>query len=54
MRIRDYNNWDEDKKHEYMKTEHALYYVAFSRAISNLVITGVGEKSDLVVGYENE
>lgn len=48
MRISDYKNWDEQKQKEYMKSEHALYYVAFSRAISNLVITGVGEKSELV------
>lgn len=50
MRIWRYKNWDEERRHEYLKSEHALYYVAFSRAISDLVITGVGEKLDLVAG----
>ena len=38
-----YTNFERKK---YLKQEKSLYYVVFSRAIQNLWITGVGEKSD--------
>ena len=36
--------WPETKQQAYLQSEHALYYVVFSRAISQLVVTGIGEK----------
>lgn len=39
-----FNLWTEEEQREHLKSEHALHYVAFSRAISNLIITGVGKE----------
>lgn len=39
-----FNRWSEEAQQQYLKSEHALYYVAFSRAISQLVVTGIGEQ----------
>ena len=45
----DFSKWSEEKKQSFILSEHLLYYVAFSRAIASLIITGVGEKvEDLV------
>lgn len=44
---RGYKNWTNEEKEAFLKSEHSLYYVVFSRAISQLIITGVGEKVDL-------
>lgn len=40
-----YVNLREKEKHDYEQQERSLYYVAFSRAIQSVYITGVGEKS---------
>ena len=42
-----HNLTDEEKKLE-IKSEKSLFYVACSRAIHRLVISGVGDKSHLV------
>lgn len=39
---------EDDEKNQILKSEKSLFYVASSRAIQNLVISGVGEKSKLV------
>lgn len=39
-----FKSWDDSQQKEYLKTEHALLYVAFSRAISRLIVTGTGDK----------
>ena len=41
---RGFKNLTEDQKEDYMRAEHALLYVAFSRAVSRLLISGVGNK----------
>lgn len=43
-----FNSWDEVKKGYYLKSELALVYVAMTRAIKELIITGIGEKSDFI------
>jgi len=42
----EFDNYNELEMKQYLKQERSLYYVVFSRAIQNLWITGVGEKSD--------
>jgi hypothetical protein len=42
------NQFEEKQKEEYFKSERALIYVAISRAINILHITGTGVKSDLI------
>ncbi|MDP4999634.1 MAG: AAA family ATPase [Saprospiraceae bacterium] len=37
-----FSSWPQDRQQAYLKSEHALYYVAFSRAISQLIVTGIG------------
>lgn len=41
-----FDNYNTVQKRAYLKQEKSLYYVAFSRAIQTLTISGVGEKSD--------
>jgi superfamily I DNA/RNA helicase len=41
-------NLNEEEKKLEIKPEKSLFYVASSRAIQRLVITGMGVKSDLV------
>lgn len=41
-----YSLFSEKQREAYHKEERALYYVAFSRAIQGLYITGVGEKCE--------
>lgn len=41
---RGFSNWSDNKRNDYMKAESALLYVTFSRAISTLVVTGVGDR----------
>ena len=42
------NQFNEKQKEDYFKREKALLYVAISRAIQKLNITGTGVKSDLI------
>ncbi len=46
----DFNNWEKARQNHYLKSEAALLYVAMTRAIEELVITGTGAKSELVKG----
>lgn len=41
----DFNNLTSEEKSQIIKTEKALFYVASSRAIQRLMISGVGQKS---------
>ena len=41
---RGFNNWPEEEQNSFIKSEYALLYVVFSRAISNLILLGSGEK----------
>lgn len=43
-----YNTYSEEDQKKIIKTEKALFYVACSRAIERLVISGIGENSDLL------
>jgi superfamily I DNA/RNA helicase len=43
-----FHNLTEEEKKQEIKSEKSLFYVASSRAIQRLVISGVGNKSDLV------
>ncbi|MBK6965119.1 MAG: ATP-binding domain-containing protein [Bacteroidales bacterium] len=43
-----YNEFDNLKKEEYLLSERALIYVAITRAIQKVVITGTGSKSIIV------
>ncbi len=43
-----YQNLTENEKEEIEKREKVLFYVASSRAIQQLIITGIGDKSKLV------
>lgn len=44
----DLKNWPESEKQSYFKNEKSLLYVAVSRAIQRVSITGIGSKSELV------
>ena len=39
-----FNKWTQDEIKTYLRSEYSLLYVSFSRAISRLMITGIGEK----------
>ena len=43
-----FNDLDEEWRKNYLKSEKSLFYVAVSRAIENVFISGVGEKSSLI------
>lgn len=43
-----YDQWSESRKQEYVREEQALMYVAMTRAIHVLLVTGVGERSGLL------
>ena len=45
FRYANYVNLEEKEKQSYEQQERSLYYVAFSRAIQSVIITGVGDKS---------
>ena len=45
-KYRGYKSMSEEDKKEYLKSEYALLYVSFSRAVSNLLITGTGTPVD--------
>lgn len=42
-----FNKMPQEAQQEYLKSEYALLYVAFSRAISQLIVTGTGKKLEL-------
>ncbi len=44
----DYSTWDSKRQEQYLQQERSLIYVAMTRAIEELMITGTGEKSELV------
>jgi superfamily I DNA/RNA helicase len=44
---RGFAKWPEEEQRDHLKAEHALHYVAFSRAISSLIITGIGKVPQL-------
>ena len=43
-----FHDLSEEEKRQEIKSEKSLFYVACSRAIQHLTITGVGKKSDLI------
>ena len=43
-----YNQWEKTTQNEHLKLEKSLIYVAASRAIYNLQITGTGSKSGII------
>ncbi len=43
-----YESMDDIEKEEYLKNERSLLYIAVSRAIENVEITEVGEKTKLI------
>ena len=45
-----YQQWDKQKQDEHMKAEKSLLYVAMSRAVHWLSVSGVGNKADIEVG----
>lgn len=48
LKIDGYNDMDEIQRTEYLQSERSLIYVAITRAINKLFITGFGIKSELV------
>lgn len=44
----EFDQWEPAEKDTYLKSERALLYVAFTRAIENVQLTGIGQKSTLV------
>lgn len=44
----DFDTMNETKQQEHLQNEKSLLYVAISRAIENVVITGIGEKSEYI------
>ena len=48
VRPQAFEGWDEVKKRYYLKSEAALLYVAMTRAIQELILTGTGDKCELV------
>jgi superfamily I DNA/RNA helicase len=44
----DFEGWSKTKQEEHIKSEKALLYVAMSRAIQAVYITGYGYKSDII------
>lgn len=45
----DFNEFNENEKGEYMKREKSLIYVAVTRAMENVSISGTGTKSELIM-----
>jgi superfamily I DNA/RNA helicase len=43
-----YENWDKVQQVEFDTMERSLLYVAMTRAIQQLIITGTGKKSDWI------
>ncbi len=43
-----YQNWSEEEKKNHIKGEKSLLYVAITRAIQKVVITGTGQKSTVL------
>ena len=43
-----FNEMDEEWQENYLKSEKSLFYVAVSRAIENVLISGVGKKSGII------
>ena len=43
-----FNEMDEEWQQNYLKSEKSLFYVAVSRAIENVLISGVGKKSGII------
>ncbi|RIJ42670.1 UvrD-helicase domain-containing protein [Pontibacter oryzae] len=41
-------NWDEDRKKEHTQSEKSLMYVAISRAVQKVIITGTGQHSEVI------
>jgi superfamily I DNA/RNA helicase len=46
-----YHNMSADQKKDFLKKLHALYYVVFSRPISQLILTGSGEPVESLSRY---
>lgn len=44
----EFDQWEPAEKDTYLKSERALLYVAFTRAIENVQLTGIGQKSTLI------
>jgi hypothetical protein len=44
----DFGVWDESDKESYLKSERALLYVAITRAIESVQLTGIGQRSEWV------
>lgn len=40
--------WDEDRQKEHTQSERSLMYVAISRAVQKVVITGIGQTSEVI------
>lgn len=47
-RPHNYNEWEEYEKRTHDKSESSIMYVAVSRAVERVIITGVGKKSELL------
>ena len=45
----DFNEFNEKEKEEYMKREKSLIYVAVTRAMENVSISGTGTKSEIII-----
>jgi superfamily I DNA/RNA helicase len=48
LAVSNYAEMDEEEKAAFLQSERSLLYVAMTRAMYNLIITGTGKKSDLV------
>jgi superfamily I DNA/RNA helicase len=44
----DFDSYDEEGKENYLRKEKSLIYVAITRAIENVMITGIGNASDVI------
>jgi len=45
----DFSYWDEERKSQHIKAEKALMYVAISRTVQKVFISGIGEKSSSIL-----
>jgi hypothetical protein len=43
-----FRNWDEERQKEHLQSERSLMYVAISRAVQKVVITGIGQCSEVI------
>jgi hypothetical protein len=43
-----FKSWDEEKQKEHLQSEKSLMYVAISRAVQKVVITGIGQRSEVI------